>query len=144
MDFQESSSMVWSVSQACAIVPLSRLKLANQINKGAFKWSPPGKPGAPLPSAFDSLRSLRTTPRFSGGMPSEWPQAMAGGRVEGSQGSAAKTLIPMALACLVRLSLLKPDLRPSLEKVAYPFIYFERRFYCGLRFLSSRRRFGGK
>ena len=45
---------------------------------------PPGKPGAPLPWSFDSLRSLRTTPRFSGGIPSRRPPAMAGARVEGS------------------------------------------------------------
>ncbi|MBI2229053.1 MAG: hypothetical protein HYU46_08135 [Deltaproteobacteria bacterium] len=47
-------------------------------------WSSPGKPGAPLPLPFDSLRLLRATPRFAGGIPSEWPPAVAGGRVEGS------------------------------------------------------------
>jgi len=47
-------------------------------------WSPPGKPGTALPLPFDSLRSLRTTPRFSGGIPSESLPAMAGARVEGS------------------------------------------------------------
>jgi hypothetical protein len=35
--------------------------------------------------SFDSLRSLRTTPRFSGGTPSEWPPSMAGARVEGAK-----------------------------------------------------------
>ena len=51
----------------------------------SMKWSLPGKPEAPLALSFDSLRSLRTTPRFSGGTPSEWPPSMAGARVEGSK-----------------------------------------------------------
>ena len=87
------------------ICALLRERLAQQ-------WSPTGKPGAPLPSSFDSLRSsldklgtcpergkaesrgsLRTTPRPAGGdIPSEGPPANlsraesreAGARVEGS------------------------------------------------------------
>jgi len=55
----------------------------------AILWNPPGKPRAPFSSPFDSLRSLRTTSRFSGGIPSEWPRA-AGGRVEGSSSENIK------------------------------------------------------
>jgi len=61
--------------------------------RAVAEWSPPGKPGAPLPSSFDSLRSLRTTLRLGvGDILSEGPQANlsraesreAGARVEGS------------------------------------------------------------
>ena len=73
-------------------------------------WSPPGKPGAPLPSSCHSLRSLRTTPRGVSGdilRPSapaqdsalseveglsEAPPATAGARSEGSQPRRGSTV----------------------------------------------------
>ena len=61
-------------------------RLSQALRASLQQWSPPGKPGAPLPSSFDSLRSLRTTPRRVGGdIPSEGPPAKSGARVEGSQ-----------------------------------------------------------
>ena len=72
-----------------------------QRRDGVGSWSPPGKPGAPLPSSFDSLRSLRTTPRYVwGDIPSEGPPAKAGARVEGSVAEERKELPQVKLVVL--------------------------------------------
>jgi len=56
----------------------------------AVPWSPQASSGALLPSPFDSFRSLRTTCRFTGGIPNERPPAMAGTRFESSLAAASR------------------------------------------------------